>query len=116
MANEITQIEQIYSRAEFQGNLHMWGKLFVEKLNHTIGGWLVDSWSEGGAPYWQPQMHWFAKKDDKIYRVQMNIGMHGSTMNIFGEDTDIDLERAKFIRENVAKWEQDWIDSETKKL
>ena len=116
MANEITQIEQIYSRAEFQGNLHMWGKLFVEKVKPHNRGLVSRFVSEGGAPYWQPQMHWFAKKDDKIYRVQMNIGMHGSTMNIFGEDTDIDLERAKFIRENVAKWEQDWIDSETKKL
>jgi hypothetical protein len=61
-------------------------------------------------------MNWVATKGKKIYRVQMSMGMHNSQSNIYGEDTEIEPERAEFIRANMAKWEQEWFDEEAKKL
>lgn len=92
----------------------MWGQLYVSKTGRVVGGWLVDSWSEHGAPYWHPKMHWFDKKENRLYNVQLDIDFGHGTMNIYGEDAEIDPERAKFIRETVAQWENDWLDAEAK--
>jgi hypothetical protein len=115
MENERTLIEQIFHRSIVEGNLHIWGRLYVDKLGQTPGGWLVDSWSENGAPYWQPDMHWLANKDKVISRVHLNIGVFNGLL-VHGEDKEIEPERAKFIRATVAKWEQEWLAEEAKKL
>ena len=94
----------------------MWGQLYVSRTSRTGEGWLVDSWSENGAPYWHPWMHWFEKKENKLYHVQLNVEFGHSSMNIHGEDTEIDPERAKFIRATVAQWENEWLAAEAKKL
>ncbi len=94
----------------------MWGKLFASKTGRTVGGWLVDSWSENGAPCWHPQMHWFDKKEDKIYLVQLSVDWGRSAMKIYGEDTSLEPDRAKFILETVSKWEEEWLAEEAKKL
>lgn len=107
------QIEKIHNRLTREGNLLMWGHLYVSKTSRTVGGWLVDSWSENGAPYWTPKMHWFDKKENKLFHVQPNL-LSSTTMR--GEDTDIEPERAKFIRATVNKWEQEWLAEEGKKL
>jgi hypothetical protein len=117
MPDEQDQIERVHSRLSNRDkNLRMWGQLYVSQTGRTVGGWLVDSWSEGGAPYWQPEMHWLDKKDGKAYRVQLNINMGRSAMNLYGEDKEIDPGRAKFIRATVAQWEQEWLEDEGKKM
>jgi tRNA(Ile)-lysidine synthase TilS/MesJ len=110
------QIEKILSRLTNLDNLRMWGQLYVSKTGQTAGGWLVDSWSENGAPYWHPNMHWLDKKESKLYHVQLDIGFGHGSMNIHGEDTEIDPERANFIRTTVAQWEKEWLEDEAKKL
>jgi hypothetical protein len=61
-------------------------------------------------------MNWVATTDKKIYRVQMSMGMHNSYTNIYGEDTEIEQDRAEFIRASITKWEREWLDEEAKKL
>lgn len=104
------QLEQIRSFVGHEDNLHMWAKLFVSKTGRTVGGWLVDSWSTLGAPYWRPELHWFDK--NKFYSAYIDFdrgAMHRS------EDKDIDPKRAAFIRKMVGKWEQEWLQDEAKK-
>jgi hypothetical protein len=110
------QVEKILSRITHKDNLRMWGQLYVSKTGRTVGGWLVDSWSEHGAPYWTPKMHWFAKQEGKLYHVQLNVDYGHSSMNIYGEDVDIASERSKFIRETLEKWELEWLEDESKGL
>ena len=109
------QIERILSRLTHKDNLRMWGQLYVSRTGRTVSGWLVDSWSENGAPYWHPKMHWFDKKEDKLCHVELNVDLGRSAMNIHGEDADINQERAKFIRATLEQWEQEWLDDESKK-
>jgi len=110
------QIEKVDSRLTHKDNLRMWGQLYVSRTGRTVGGWLVDSWSENGAPYWHPKMHWFDKKENKLCNAYLKVDFGSSSMNIYGEDTEIDPERAKFIRATVAQWEQEWLEAEAKKL
>ena len=56
------QLEKAYSRLRHRENLRMWGQLYLGGTGQTVGGWLVDSWSENGAPYWGCKMHWFDRK------------------------------------------------------
>jgi hypothetical protein len=44
-----TWIEPIAHFNHMKDNLRIWGKLYIDKLNRTPGGWLVDSWSEHGS-------------------------------------------------------------------
>jgi hypothetical protein len=109
------QVERVESRLTHKdNNLRMWGQLYVSKTGRTVGGWLVDSWSENGAPYWQPRMHWFDKKENKLKRVQLDMGFGHSAMNVYGNDADIEPEREKFIRETVAQWETEWLQKQAK--
>ncbi len=125
-----TYIEQASNHAGAQDNLSIWGRaaiilvyraalslqLYLNRKDRTVAGWLVDSWSTGGAPYWHPKIHWLAKDDGKIYRVYLNIDVRLHAMNLAGEATDIEPERADFIRANVAKWEMEWLDRASKKI
>ncbi|HTQ62536.1 MAG TPA: hypothetical protein VMI32_20085 [Candidatus Solibacter sp.] len=116
MADETMLIEKIFSRTALQDNLRIWGKLFIDKKTQLLGGWLIDSWCEGGAPYWQPHLNWVSKKDNKIYRVEMYIGIAGGSTVNHGEDTDIEADRAAFIRSKIAEWQQQWLEEEAKKF
>jgi hypothetical protein len=111
-----TQIEQASNHAGAQDNLSIWGKLYLNRKDRTVAGWLVDSWSTGGTPYWHPKIHWLAKDDGKIYRVYLNIDVRFHAMNLSGEAADIEPERADFIRANVAKWEIEWLNRASRKL
>jgi hypothetical protein len=110
------QVEKIRSYLVHEGNLRMWGQLYVSRTGRTVAGWLVDSWSENGAPYWNPKTHWFDRRESNLYNVYLDIGFGQSSMNLQGEDTDIDEERAKFILATVDKWVQEWFAEEGKKL
>jgi hypothetical protein len=44
------------------------------------------------------------------------MGFGRSSMNLHGEDKNIDPERAKFIRKMLEKWELEWLRDEGKKL
>ena len=110
------QVEKVRSCLAHEGNLRMWGQLYVSRMDGTVAGWLVDSWSENGAPYWNPKMHWLDRRENNIYNVYLDIGLGQSSMNLRGEDIDIDDERAKFILATVDKWEQEWLAEEGKKF
>jgi len=116
MPDESRRIERIFSRSGLRGNLGMWAHLNVDTSGTTAGGWLVNTWSQGGAPYWQPRFHWFERQNNKIYRALLNIGTHGGNVNMVGEATDIEPEREAFIRENIAKWEEEWLAQGGKRL
>lgn len=110
------QIEKVFNRLERKENLCMWGHLYLSKTGQTGGGWLIDSWSENGVPYWQPKMHWLEKKENKLYRAYLNMNYGGGSIQLHGEDTDIDPQRAKFIRATVKQWELEWLQEEAKKV
>jgi hypothetical protein len=106
-------VKIVFSGYERRDNLNIWGQLRIDNTGRGDDGWLVDSWSVGGAPYWQPHMNWVAIKDKKIYR--MSSGVRGS-LTESGEDTEIEPERAVFIQASIKKWEQEWLDEEAKNL
>lgn len=90
----------------------MWAQLYSQ-ADGTVAGWLLDSWSEHGAPYWLPKLHWYAKSDDKLYHVYLSMGYAGgSSMDLHGEDKDIDPKRDKFVRKMLEKWELEWMQDE----
>jgi hypothetical protein len=93
-------------------NLRMWGKLYASQTGQTVGGWLLHSWSENGAPYWQAEQHWFDKGENKFYHAYLDIDRH--SMNLHSEDKDIDPKRATFIRKMLEKWELEWLQDEAK--
>lgn len=107
-------MEKVYSRSKHKGNLRMWGQLYISASERTVGGWLVDSWSENGAPYWHCKMHWFDKKENKLHSAHLNVDFRPSAVSLSGEDTEIEPERAKFIRETVEQWEREWLQEEAK--
>ncbi len=109
----ISGIEMIRSFVGSEDNQRMWGNLYISKTGPTVGGWLVDSWSEHGAPYWQPRLHWFDKRENKFYHVFLNMDV--AQMNLQGEDKEIDPKRAAFIRKMLEKWELEWLQDEAKK-
>lgn len=104
-----TRIEQVYSRVASKENLRMWGKLYLPKGELTGGGWLIDSWAEGGAPYWRPKMSWLDRKENKLQRAYLNFET-GAIQ--YGQDKEIEPERAKFIRETIEQWEKDWLQAQ----
>jgi hypothetical protein len=106
------KFEMVRSFAGYEDNLRIWGQLYINKTGHTLGGWLLNSWSEHGAPYWTPKFHWFDKSDGKLYVVHLEFGR---AINLLGEDANIEPERAKFIRKMVEKWELEWLQDEGKK-
>jgi hypothetical protein len=111
----VDQLEQIRSFAGRDGNLCIWGKLYGSRTGRTVGGWLVDSWSEhGGPPYWQAKLHWFDKAENKLCNVYLKMGYGESSMNLHGEDTEVDPKRASFVRKMVNKWELEWLRDEAK--
>lgn len=76
-------------------------KVFVNKEVGHVRGSVVESWSEDGAPHWQPQMHWLDVKDRKLRcLVPTEAGLQ-----LGSEDNEIEPERAKFIRTAVKDWE-----------
>jgi hypothetical protein len=109
-AEKIDRLQMIRSFVGSDDNLRMWGNLYTSQTGRTIGGWLVNSWSELGAPYWQPQMRWFEKGENKFYHVKLGVG---PSMNLHGEDEDIDPKRASFIRKMMDKWELEWLQDES---
>jgi hypothetical protein len=105
----VDRLQHIRSYTGREGNLVMWGKLHISQTGRTVGGWLVDSWSENGAPYWQGQMHWFDRAENKFYHVYFT---RPGALDLRGEDKDIDPKRAAFIRKMVDKWEGEWLKEE----
>ena len=53
----------------------------------AVGGFLVNSWSELGAPYWQPEMHWFDKRENKFYHAYLDLNRRPMNLqtSIFAE-------------------------------
>lgn len=103
------QLAKVLSRSTTRSGNSMWGTLHTDESGAMVG-WVVDSWTERGATLpLQPQMHWVAKEDGKFYRMRFNIDFR-SSIEVFGEDTDIEPKRAEFIRATLATWEREYLD------
>jgi len=96
----------------YENDLRIWGKLYVNRTGRTVGGWLLNSWSLQGAPYWTAKMHWFDRGEEKFYKVYLDFGI--GSINLHGEDTEVEPERAKFMRKMMEKWEVEWMHDEAK--
>lgn len=112
MPEHLGKFEMVRSFVGYEDNLRMWGQLYINRTGSTVGGWLLNSWSEHGALYWTAKFHWFDKSDGKVYQVYLEFGR---AINLHGEDTNIEPERAKFIRKMVEKWESEWMQDAGKK-
>ena len=88
----------------------MWGKLCLKRWEQTGGGWLTDSWAENGEPYWRPRMLWLDRKENKL--LKPNLNYETGAIKFAREDSEVEPERAKFIRETVEQWEKDWLQQE----
>ena len=87
----------------------MWGALHTDVRGEVVG-WLVDTWTEASAePHLRPKMHWVPRIDGKFYHVQLSIDFR-SSMIVFDEDTEIEPNRAVFIKKTLALWEQEWLE------
>jgi hypothetical protein len=106
------QIEKIRNFVGHEDNLRMWAQLHISRTGRTAGGWLLHSWSELGAPYWLPKLHWFDKGDEKFYHVYLDFDR--GSVHLRGEDTEIDPKRAEFIRRMLEKWDLEWSQEEGK--
>jgi hypothetical protein len=106
------QIERIRNFVGHEDNLHMWGQLNISRTGRTAGGWLLSSWSEPGAPYWNSKLHWFDRGDEKLYHAYLDLDR--PSVELRGEDTEIDAKRAEFIRKMLEKWELEWLQDKGK--
>ena len=113
-AETISLIVQIHSRTACEGGKQMWGQLCVDRLGRVPGGWLINSWSELDAPYWENEFHWFDKKTNKLHITKLNLAQSGGEISILEEDTEIEAERAAFIRHNIDRWELEWLENQMK--
>jgi len=103
----VDRLEMIRAFAGHEDNLGIWGQLYISQTGRTVVGWLVNSWAEGGEPYWQAEMHWFDKGKNKLYHAYFDFNTR--SMNLQSEDKDIDPKRAAFIRKMTGKWELEWV-------
>lgn len=108
-----SQLVKVFTRRTSGGPITMWGTLHISPIGAVPGGWVCDSWTEVGAGdlILPPKMHWVPKGEGKFYHMRLNVDRF-STMQILGEDAEIDPRRAQFIRETLAKWETEFLASE----
>jgi hypothetical protein len=107
-------IEQVYSRTAVVDHVSMWGKLFVNKLNRKAVGWLVDTWTELGVDErLRPKMHWVSIADGKFHHSFVS-GDFRLGIAPGGEDTEIESKRAAVIRANLERWEQEYIQQQSR--
>jgi hypothetical protein len=109
-------MEKVYSRVVQKENLNMWGELYISRPGQAVVGWLVNSCSVNGAPYWQGKIHWYDKGENKLHSTYLNLDFRPTLVRLTGEDTEIEPERAKFIRETVKQWETEWLKEEAEKI
>lgn len=84
----------------------MSGHLFIDKSG-AILGWLVNTWTERGImPPLRPRMHWVSK-DGKLRRAFLQLDY--MAVQPLNEDTEIEPQRAAFIRATIENWEQEYL-------
>jgi hypothetical protein len=103
----VDRMQPVRNSVGHEDNLRMWGSLYISQTGRTAGGWIVNSWSELGAPYWRPRMHWFDKTENKFYHAYLDLDRR--SMNLHSEDKEIEPERVSFIRKMTGKWELEWL-------
>jgi hypothetical protein len=103
-----TQLVKVLSRDTAHPAISMWGTLHTDQLTGAVVGWIVDTWSERGVmPPLLPKMYWVPKEDGKFYHMRLNVD-NRSSLAVFGVDTEIEPQRAAFIRATLAIWEQEY--------
>jgi hypothetical protein len=109
------QIQKIWSKSTANGSMRMWGTLHVSRPGRNLVGWIVDTWTEGGAPpRLRPKMHW-VPRDGKFHHMHMNID-YRSSIQMGEEDAEIEPTRAAFITATLGLWEEEWLEEEAKKV
>lgn len=103
-----SKTEIVVRKSKTEKNLRMWGHLYIDVLDRKIVGWIVNSWSENGEPYWYPKLHWLDRQDDKLRFAKLEVDFAIGSTHVLGEDSKIEPARDKFIRLTVAEWEQEW--------
>jgi hypothetical protein len=105
----VDRLQKLLSRSTVAESIGIWGALHTN-MRGEIVGWLVDTWTEETlAPPLCPRMHWVPRTDRKFYQVKLSMG-YLSSMMILDEDTDIESNRAAFIKKTLQLWEQQWLD------
>src|SRR5580704_3202344 len=101
--------KQILERSMTHPSMSMWGRLHAEHETGALLGWVVSSSSGPGVrPPLPPKIHWASKEDGKFYNMQRNLDP-GNSIEVFDEDSEIELPRAAFIRETLGLWEQEYL-------
>ncbi|MBZ5662696.1 MAG: hypothetical protein LAO08_20025 [Acidobacteriia bacterium] len=99
-----TQAVRVFSRSTVHTAISMWASLHLGETGKAID-WLVDTWTEiGVTPPLKPKLHWVSHEDGKFYDVQLNIDFR-SSLKLFGKDSEIEPNRAAFIRATLRAWE-----------
>jgi len=57
-------------------------------------------------------MHWFDRGEEKFYSVYLDFG--AGSIQLRGEDTKVEPDRARFMRKMMEKWEMEWMQDEAK--
>jgi hypothetical protein len=103
----VTPFQIVFSRI-VGAPISMSGHFFSDKRSGALVGWLVNTWTERGVmPILHPELHWVSKEDGKIRRAMLKLDY--LAVQPLDEDAGIEPERAAFIRENLANWEQEYL-------
>src|SRR5258705_12426631 len=102
----MTPFKMVFSRI-VDTPLSMSGHLFSDTRTGALLGWIVMTWTERGVmPILHSALHWVSKEDGKLRRAMLRDFLAVQPLD---EDTKIEPERADFIREKLANWEQEYL-------
>jgi len=90
----------------------MSGSLYLNRLNGTVSGWVANTWTgPAGTPHLPPRMYWVANESGKLYDMRIRVDTL-SVMEMGGEATGVEPDRAAFIRATLAMWEQEYLEQQ----
>lgn len=74
----------------------------------------MDTWTEVGVePHLRPKMHWVSRADGKLHHSFLS-GDFRLGITPGGEDTAVEPKRAAVIKANLERWEQEWIEQQSR--
>jgi hypothetical protein len=106
-----TQLINVLSRSEVHPAISMSGALRTNQLTGAVVGWIVTTWNDtGGMPPLGYKTHWVPKEGGKFMLLKADFG---SSVEVFGEDTEMEPQRATFILATLTIWEQEYLKAKT---